>query len=126
MDNFWDVFLKISVVVLMFSLLCAQFMPYLFIWKAAKRLKLRDKGMVQAFMDNGTLKGWMHSFCNTRFRIGINKEGQAVQYCWRCEFISPEPYGSDPKGRDSIPSIEKTSSEIKESTVLPFRNRNIA
>lgn len=61
---------------------------YLFgILPSARRLKLRDKGNIEPCYRDGQWIVHCHATCMTTTRIGINKAGEAIKYCWRCEVV---------------------------------------
>jgi len=95
----------VGVVALAFLLI--KGVGYLRILRAARRMRLRDKGYVGSDDDNLVL---IHPMCRTRVRIGIPKSKVAVTYCWRCECVIGG--GSGPKGREAIP-------EPKEADKVP-------
>ncbi len=70
--------------------------------RAAKRLGLRDRGRVGTRHIFNKESHFMQPVeiccerCMSRIRIGINKQGQAEEYCWRCESIIREPPPDDP------------------------------
>lgn len=76
------------------------------IWRSARRMGLRDKGMKESWIEGDRHLADVHVFCRTRIRIGIRKDGTAVQYCWRCERISEDPTDPPPKGREDVPAPE--------------------
>lgn len=126
MREFWYLFFQIVAVILMFGWTWRQLTPSVLIWLSARRMKIRDKGAMEPFKVDGVWKVWMHTFCNTRFRIGIDKTGQAVRYCWRCEFIVPNSSGPGPNGRKDIPLDNGVLIDIKDKNVLRFPDRNAA
>lgn len=66
--------------------------------RSADRIKLRDKGEVK--------NGLVCSYCSTTVRIGINKNGEAFKYCWRCECIFSDDSDDGPGGGESEPVVE--------------------
>jgi hypothetical protein len=100
---------------------------YFRIKMAARRLMLRDKGKMEDYPHpEGTLQR-IHSFCNTRIRIGIRDNGLPTQYCWRCEQLGFENYGSgpgsnpDPDGGEPIPDDIR-----KDVVVVQFKPKKVA
>ncbi len=61
--------------------------------RVAKRLGLRDRGATpsrQEFDPDANAYIYVPlvcDLCNTRIRIGINRDGYPLRYCWRCESI---------------------------------------
>jgi|SRR6185437_1193475 len=95
-------------------------LSFLLIQKSAKRMSLRDKGKV--YDETGTRL--VHTWCGTPARIGINAQGEAKRYCWKCEKILRLPNDTDPDDEKGLP--EENSSEVavlKGSSVVPFRRQ---
>lgn len=126
MKDFWNIFFQITAIGLLLGWLLKQLISYVRIHLAARRLKIRDRGMVESYMEDGRLRGWFHSFCHTRFRVGIDESGQSVHYCWRCELIVSSSTDPDPKGGKDIPTENGVSSDVKEAKVLPFHDKKAA
>ena len=64
----------------------------------ARKLGLRDRGATNApETEKGKCMIRAHSKCYTQTRIGIDTNGQVVEYCWRCEcfletgYTPPQP-----------------------------------
>lgn len=96
--------------------------------KAAKRLKLRDKGSVQHHwsQDLEITVVNVHVTCRTVTRIGIDTQGIAYEYCWRCERILGTSY-RPPKGKEPLPIPQDMSVAAPGSNVVPFpKKKNIA
>ncbi len=87
--------------------------------ESAERMSLRDKGEVEANSDN---ECEVHTFCETRLRIGITEQCVAVQYCWRCEVIIQDDESPDPDGKEPLP-VEEAS---RDSVVIVLRPKKVA
>jgi hypothetical protein len=74
------------------------------IYRAAKRIGLRDKGKTE---DDGD-GVWVHDPCGTRTRIGIDAGGRAHEYCWRCEQTIDDD--DDPDPGETVP--EESSGKV--------------
>ena len=91
---------------------------WFFAWWTARRMKLRDRGKVQAVRiseDEMTVQLCPKS--RTRLRIGIDEENNTVTYCWRCEIIYVPDDEPPPKGKEPVPEPQ----EQTPTNVVPFR-----
>ena len=91
------------------------------IWFTARRLQLRDRGEVEKFIDytSGTPRRaeLICSLCKTSLRVGICSDGEAVHYCWRCEYIFSTTDGHNPNGGDELPADGSDEPETLPSKV---------
>lgn len=69
---------------------------------SARRIGLRDKGKTEFIIEDEREICWTHSDCNTRTRIGIDKKGDHVEYCWRCECIISSDQNFDPDDGETV------------------------
>ena len=94
-------------------------------WKArrsARRIHLRDKGKAQRDDDG---RAMIHTFCRTRVRIGIDTEGTAFRFCWRCEMVLSSIAQPGPKGKEDIPAPENEETS-EESNIISLDDRRVA
>jgi hypothetical protein len=101
----------------------AEIVDYFSIKKSARRIKLRDKGAMESYIEEDTLLYSAHAHCRTRIRIGIDEYGNAHEYCWRCEMVLGD-YDPGPKNKKSLPkeSVEN-SSDVQVSNIFQFRRK---
>lgn len=91
---------------------------YITIKRSAFHLGLRDKGEIEPFYEDDRHLALIHSDCNTRVRIGINKQSHSVNYCWRCETIfTDSSYVPGPDGGEEIPVGTGADDNV---VVVPF------
>ncbi len=78
------------------------------IWRSARRIGLRDKG----YLEPNKRTVWTHASCSTRLRVGIDAQGEAVHYCWRCERVMDDSILEDPKEKEPVqPPVRKQSGD---------------
>jgi hypothetical protein len=95
-------------------------LTWLEIRASAKRLGLRDKGQVGYRCDTeGKIPyTFVDPRCNTRLRVGVDPDGEAMLYCWRCESIfNEEP---DPPSDEKKPLPEKEATASTRTRIIPF------
>jgi len=68
---------------------------------AAKRMGIRDRGLVGVQRDEVGAFVIIHPFCKTRTRVGIRSDESTVTYCWRCEKITSENNDGAERPEDS-------------------------
>lgn len=109
MFNFWEFIILIICCLVSFRIMRA-ILNWLLRLDSTKRIHLRDKG--KAYHGDG-ISSLIHTFCGTEARIGIDKAGRAVKYCWRCEYIfgasniDPDPDDGEPVSEDADTSVRK-------------------
>lgn len=94
----WSTVCFLIFLILLFSIAVLKLFPYYSIHISARRIGLRDKGYTGNEDDSSIT---VHDFCETRLRIGIDKQGTASEYCWKCEYIFPDD--PDPKEKEPAP-----------------------
>ena len=87
--NFFLTLLPYGIALAFGAVLCQKPVLSVRAWIAARRRKLRDKGIARA--DDSTKL--LHTLCGTSVRIGIDAAHTRRVYCWRCEEVLR--YGSD-------------------------------
>ena len=98
-------------------------------WKArrsARRIGLRDKGEIpETYPEKGIVQRIVHAKCYTPVRIGIDKQGQAHEYCWRCEcLIGSRETPPDPGEEISDESEERQAVNTEAKVIqLPLKKR---
>ncbi len=97
--------------ILMCFVIARELIPYCFIQISARRIGLRDKGYTGNKDDSSVL---VHEFCETRTRIGIDKQGTEYEYCWKCERI----FSDDPDPGEKEPAPVECHNN---TNVIPFK-----
>ena len=100
---------------------------YIRVKLAARRMNIRDKGYVERQYSAEGAITWTHSFCHTRLRVGIDKLGNFVHYCWRCECVFPDNLPPPPpKGKEGIPLPSEKSNKLEIAKVVQIRPKKSA
>jgi hypothetical protein len=103
--------------------------PVIFIWLyhkekdffkiyfSARRMGLRDKGIVQPkYLDDIHQTVCVCLSCQTAVRIGVQKNNDSVHYCWRCETI----FLDDDSGGDDSSSNKGNTPDISPNEDVPI------